>query len=358
MTDALSILRRPAPATRRGVVRCLMVSALALLLFWLMVPYAQAREIIDATGRTVTVPDTPARVFAAGPPAAVLLYALKPEAMVGWVRAPSDQDLPYLLPETRALPALGRLTGRGDTLNLEGLLAAAPDVIIDVGTVNDTYLSLAARVQEQTGVPYVLIDGSFENTPAALRLLGDILGVPERAEQLARYAEETFALVDSTLESVPEDARPGVYLARSAEGLETAGPNSINAEIIARVGARNVVEASNDGLASISPENVLAWAPDVIVTIDAGFAATVGADPAWAEVPAVAEGRVYLAPRAPFGFIDSPPSVNRLIGLRWAMHMLYPEAATGDLRADVRDFYTLFYQVTPDDESLDALVGE
>jgi iron complex transport system substrate-binding protein len=277
--------------------------------------------------------------------------------MIGWVRAPRAEDLPYLSPMARELPELGQLTGRGDTLNLEVLLAAEPDLIIDFGTVNDTYRSLAERVQEQTGVPYVLLDGSLRNTPEAIRQLGAVLGVPERAEALAVYAEATFAAVDAALAGIPEADRPGVYLARGPEGLETAGPNSINAEIIARVGARNVVEATNDGLAGISPENVLAWAPDVIVTIDRQFAASVGSDPAWAEVPAVANGRVLLAPGAPFGFIDRPPSVNRLIGLRWLMDRLYPGAVQGDIREEVRSFYKLFYQVTLDDAALSSLLG-
>ncbi|WP_138466674.1 ABC transporter substrate-binding protein [Poseidonocella sp. HB161398] len=333
------------------------LAAAAILLWAALAAAAAAREITDATGRSVTVPDSPARVFAAGPPAAVLLYVLKPEAMLGWTRAPKPADLPYLLPATRGLPALGRLTGRGDTLNLEVLLSAGPDLIVDFGTVNDTYLSLAERIEAQTGVPYVLIDGSFANTPRALRELGALLGVPERGERLARYAEETFAAVDAQLAELPAADRPGVYLARGPEGLETAGPNSINAEIIARAGGRNVVEAENDGLAAISPENVLAWAPGAIVTIDKGFAAGVAADPAWAAVPAVAEGRVYLAPAAPFGFIDSPPSVNRLIGLRWLAAMLHGGSAPGALREEIRDFYTLFYQVTPDDAALDALLG-
>jgi ABC-type Fe3+-hydroxamate transport system substrate-binding protein len=69
--------------------------------------------------------------------------------------------MPFLLPAVRALPELGRLTGRGDTLNLERLLAGRPDVIIDFGSVSATYRSLADRVQAQTGIPYVLIDGRF-----------------------------------------------------------------------------------------------------------------------------------------------------------------------------------------------------
>ena len=62
------------------------------------------RTVTDATGREVQVPANPARVFAAGPPASTLLYVLKPEAMVGWVRAPREADLPYLRPEVAAQP--------------------------------------------------------------------------------------------------------------------------------------------------------------------------------------------------------------------------------------------------------------
>ncbi len=340
--------RRP-----RALMAVLAACALLVLAF-----AAQARDVVDATGRTVTLPDAPERVFASGPPAAVLLYALKPEAMIGWVTAPRAADLPYLLDEVEALPELGRLTGRGDTLNLEVLLAARPDLIVDFGTVNDTYLSLAAKVQEQTGVPYVLIDGSFANTPAAIRLMAEILGVPERGETLAAYAEETLAMVDRVLAAVPEDQRPRVYLARGPEGLESAARGSINAEIIERAGGVNVTEGPRSGLVTTSPEQVLVWAPDTIVTISRPFAEGVAGLPGWADVPAVAQGRVMLAPGSPFGFIDSPPSVNRLVGLHWLMHGFYPEAAEGDLKAEVARFYDLFYHVQLDEAQVTELLGQ
>lgn len=343
---------------RRSILRGLIAMALGISFLHFATHCAFAREINDANGRTVTIPDAPARVFAAGPPASTLLYVLKPEAMIGWVRAPRESDLAYLLPSTRALPELGRLTGRGDTLNLEVLLANTPDLIVDYGTVNDTYKTLADRVQEQAGIPYVLIDGSFANTPAAIRQMADILDVPERGEELATYAEETLAMVDAVLATVPAEARPGVYLARGPEGLESAATGSINAEIIERAGGRNVAVADSEGLVTASPELVLTWAPDVIVTIDRDFASTVGTMPEWASVPAVAGGRIYLAPSAPFGFIDSPPSVNRLMGLHWLMHQLYPDQAQGDLTAEVQKFYKLFYQVELDAGQVAKLLGQ
>src|SRR5882724_8127550 len=149
----------------------------ALALVWLSAFAAEpsfARSVTDSAGRTVEIPATISRVFAAGPPASTLLYVLAPQDMIGWVRAPRDAEKPFLLETVRGLPELGRLTGRGDTLNLERLVAAKPDLVIDFGTINDTYRSLADRIQSQTGIPYLLIDGRFENTAAALRLLADI----------------------------------------------------------------------------------------------------------------------------------------------------------------------------------------
>ena len=70
---------------------------------------------------------------------------------------------------------------------------------------------------------------------------------------------------------------------------------------------------------------MLLWNPDVIVTIDRDFAASVRSDPVWASVKAVRAGRVHLSPKMPFGWVDFPPSVNRLIGLWWLAKILYPE---------------------------------
>jgi hypothetical protein len=159
---------------------------LAFLLVLLASP-VQARVVTDSAGRKVEVPDRIERVFAAGPPASILLYMLAPEKMTGWPDPPRAEERPYIAPQYRDLPALGRLTGRGGTANLEVVVGVKPDLILDFGSVRDTYISLADNVQEQTKIAYVLIDGRFEATPASLRLLGDILGVKERGEQLAKY---------------------------------------------------------------------------------------------------------------------------------------------------------------------------
>jgi len=318
---------------------------------------AQRRAIVDGAGRRVEVPSSVRRVFAAGGPASIFIYTLAPETLLGWTRPPSPEERPWLPARYADLPALGRLTGRGNTANVEVVLAARPDVIVDFGTIGPTYVSLADRVQDQTKVPYVLLDGSLTATARTYIVAGDLLGVPQRAGELARYVEQTLSDVDRRVATVPRERRPSVYYARGPRGLETAAPGSINAESLDRLGVRNVATGSGRGVTTVSLEQVIAWNPDVILTIEPAFHTIVGRDPSWRSVRAVSEGRVYQVPLLPFPWMDFPPSVNRVIGLRWLGHVLYPEAFPGTARDEVRNFYRLFYHRAPDERQLDSLLG-
>ena len=183
--------------------------------------------------------------------------------------------------------------------------------------------------------------------------MGAILGRPERGERLAQDVEETFARIDAILAGVPEDARPRVYLARGPEGLETGTRGSIDTEIIERAGGINVADAPGRGrIVRTSIEQVMVADPEIIVTWDPEFDARVREDPLWAGVTAVREGRVHLSPTAPFGWIDRPPSINRLIGLRWMARLLWPDRWEGDLAEEVRAFYDLYYHVALTDAEL------
>ena len=66
--------------------------------------------------------------------------------MPGFLAARPDER-PYLVPAWRDLPEHGRLTGRGDTANIEVVLKQKPDLVFDYGSVTPTYVSLADRVQ-------------------------------------------------------------------------------------------------------------------------------------------------------------------------------------------------------------------
>ena len=181
----------------------------------------------------------------------------------------------------------------------------------------------------------------------------------ERGERLAKYVEATFAELDAALAATPMDKHPRVYLARGPDGLETGVVGSINTEIIERAGGRNVAEAVGlKGLVRASMEQVITTDPEIIITWDRNFFERVFKDPLWANnIGAVRDKRVYLAPTAPFGWIDRPPSLNRIIGLKWLAGLFYPDKLAEDLRDKTRGFYRLFYHVEPTDAELDTLIA-
>jgi iron complex transport system substrate-binding protein len=321
-------------------------------------PAAAGRQITDSAGRSVNVPDRIERVMAAGPPASVLIYVLCPEKLVGWVRKPREAELGYLAKTVRNLPEIGRLTGRGDTANLEAVVNAKPDLIIDFGSVTPTYASLADRVQNQTGIPYLLFDGRFAKSAEVLRLVGGALGVEARADMLAHDVEDSLAEVDRVTASVPPAQRPRVYLARGPSGLETGTRGSINTEIIERAGGINVVDLGGEQgrLLTVSLEQVLAWNPDTIVSIDQGFVDQARKAPGWADTGAVRGNRVYVSPSLPYGWIDSPPSLNRLVGLKWLARLFFPDRFSTTLSETTREFYARYYQVDLTDAQLAQLL--
>jgi iron complex transport system substrate-binding protein len=297
------------------------------------------------------------RIFPAGPPAAILLYTLAPDLLIGWPRANRPEECVYMLPEICMRPAVGRITGRGNTANLETVLALKPDLILDIGSVNDTYISLADRVQQQTGIPYALLDGRFVQTADAYQILGRLVGHQRSAADLADYCSHTLTTITGRIADVPREQRPRLYYARGPRGLQTGGKGSINVET-AELLARNVADELPGGLANVSLEQVLLWDPDVIVTIDRDFAASARSDPTWRTVRAVRNGRVFLSPSVPFGWIDFPPSVNRLIGLWWLAKILYPDKFPEDMTALTREFYSKFYHVTPTDAQIAQILSD
>lgn len=280
-----------------------------LVLAWSLIAFASAAcaqsSVTDATGRTIRVPENIRKVYAAGPPASVFVLALAPDKLAGWARALRPDEIALLPPSVTLLPVLGRLTGRGSTANVEALMAAKPDLVVDIGSISPTYVSLAERVQQTTGIPYLLFDGRLEDTPRLLRELGRAIGASAEGEALASSIEASLSSIASRVAGIPEERRPRVFYARGPNGLATAPRGSLQSEVLDLAGARNVAERPPGfpgNLFSVSLEQVLLWQPDVIVTIDAEFPRAVRSRPEWQAVPAVRNNRIYVAPELPFGW--------------------------------------------------------
>lgn len=312
---------------------------------FLLTPLARvvAKTLLEHNG-TLPAPAAIERVFAAGPPAAVFLYVLVPEKLLGWPMHLAPAHLAFIHPEQQHLPFVGRLAGRGSTVSLERLLLLVPDVIVDLGNAGVTQRSAAQRLTQQTGIATVQIEGLLAQTPQQLRQAGALLGARQRAEELALYSEQLLA---RALRFADKHAQkpPKLYFARSYDGLETGLAGSIHSEVLELLGCENVAKQSgHTGIGQVSLEQLLNWQPDYLLTQDPEFVELATTASAWQSLSAVQTGRVYCAPKLPFGWLDGPPGVNRLLGVLWLMALLEGRLDGPQLKQEVAEFFSLFYR--------------
>ncbi len=326
----------------------------ALLTLGAAAASGHAREFLDSAGRRATLPDRIDRVMPAGPTGEVLIYALAPKKLLGWTRPYKHTYLPA---NAARLPMIGRLNAAKPTANADTIRRLRPDVIIDAGPVTPERAALADRLQAESGVPYLLVDDSIARMPEMLRSVGIMLGAAERGEDLASYAERALSALRGRLLIRPAEKRWRVYYGRGPDGLQTAPPGSPVGETIEAAGAINVAAAPGRApRVEVTREELLGWDPDIIIALEPGFYTALQRDPGWRRLAAVRNKRFYLAPVQPFGWIDEPPGVNRLIGLYWLSALFYPDAAQGDLRTIIREFYDKFYAAKLNDKAMEGLV--
>ncbi len=315
---------------------------------------ADTSTITDHAGRTVTIP-SPAnlsKVYVSSPIGFIFLYTLDFEKLAGTPMQFSDQELTYLNPACADMPYLGGQQMGGE-LNKEAIIEAGTQVFFSMGPSkpSETDISSADELQEQLGIPVVVVDTSMDNITEAYTFMGGLLGKEDRAAELAAYCTSVFDDVVAKVADIPDEDRVSVYYAEGEDGLSTEPETSSHAAALGYAGAVNVadVEATpGSGMSPVSLEQILAWNPDVIISWGAqrgGAYDTIRENADWASIAAVQTGRVYAMPNTPFSWMDRPPSVNRFLGIQWLANLLYPEVYDVDMVEVTTEFYKLFYSV-------------
>src|SRR5215471_16596606 len=301
----------------------------ALLLILAAGP-SRAAGFVDAAERYVAIPDRVGRVMTANPAADVLIFVLAPQKLLGWSAALSREQRTYLPAKFTRLPILGGMSPPNPAEMAQTVARVRPDIVVD----ND-----------------------IQTTPRALRTVGAMLGVAERGNDLANYADNAIDALRGRLLIAPADERPLVYYGRGPDGLETGLGGSQAMACIDQAGVINVAARVGRGeLKRVTRDEIFAWNPAIVIAEERSFYVSLQRSATWRGLSAVANKRVYLAPRDPFGWIDDPPGVNRIIGLYWLTALFYPDQYQEDLRTSVRDFYDKFYRVKLSDRQLEALV--
>ena len=324
---------------------------------------AETREITDMAGRKVTVPavENIESVFSAGPVAAIFLYMVVPDKLLGWNYELNDVEKSIILDKYQDLPNFGM----GDAVNYEAVIAANPTIAINSGKINDAMVSDCDALSESLGIPVVAVDNELNNSAEAFRFMGELLGVEDHAEELAQYAEQVFTDINA-LSDIPEEKKVSVYFGNGEDSLETAPRGSQHAQILDAINAVNVadLELGDGSRVQISAEQLLAWDPDVIVVngepkadkSGSSAAEDILSNPDYASLKAVQDQKVYGTPNAPFSWVDRPAGPNRLIGMRWFSALIYPEYIKCDINEEIHKFFDLFYHVDLSDEQLENVL--
>ena len=339
------------PRLPAAIVAALLVFAAALSV---AAGPATAAPFLDAAGRRVILPDTISRILPAERNAEVLIYVLAPDKLAGM-----EAGAGRAVGGARGLrPAVLRWRPRStpDSMAATARQVGA-DLIIDAGTVTPERAAFANAVQALSGIPYILIDSSFVRMPRVLRQTGAILDTRPRAEELRTWAEHAVAGLRGRLLIRPAETRPRVYYGLGPDGLTTALPGSPSGGALDEAGAINVAAPLGRSTeVRISREQLFLWDPQIIIAEQRSFYNALKRDRAWRQLSAVRNGKVYLEPSMPFGWIEDPSGVNRLIGLYWLSTLFYADATQEDLRSTVCDFYEKFYRMRLTNGQLEAMV--
>lgn len=320
------------------------------------------REITDMAGRKVVVPDKITRVFGSAPPSTYAVYAIDPSLLVGLNFSPQkghNEASGLLDKKFVSLPVVGGLQGGIQGINRESLLAVKPEIIL--AWKNDASAKLAEEAMSQSKIPTVYLElEKIESLPTSFIFLGNLLDRKERAVKLATYAKTTIAQTKTALSKTPKNKLPIVYYAEGVDGLSSECEDSAHYEAISFAGGINPVKCRSKngmGLEKISMEQVIGYNPDIIIAQEKVFFDAVLTDPKWKNIKAVRNKEVYLVPKAPFNWVDRPPSFMRLLGVKWLQKMILKNNTDEALTKEAKEFYKLFLNVDISDAQARNIMG-
>ena len=260
------------------------------------------RTITDSAGRTVTIPETVERIVCVNVGALRYTCYMQAQDLVVGVEDYEQQERSltrlYNYVNYDAFASLPVIGGNGDPYP-ESIIAAGPDVIIAAAFTDKD----ADDLQTKTGIPVVVVPGSDttldEGAFETIRLMGEVYGKEDRAEELTSYLNSVKADLESRTADIPEEERPSVYVGGvSFKGVHGFEGTEANYGPFVLIHANNLADATGQaGAFDIDTEQILAWDPDVIF-LDFNGMALINEDyqqnPDYYQgLTAVREGRVY-----------------------------------------------------------------
>ena len=312
----------------------------------------------DDLGREVELPADITRIVSTGPLAQIVLYAIAPDMFVGLSAKWYDSAEGYIPEEYWNLPFFGQLYGSAD-LNVEELALAAPQVIIDIGEAKGNAVEDLNTLEEQTTIPAVFISATLETMPQTFRTLGELLGREEKGEELAQFCERVYNRTVSIMEQVGDNKVDALYVL-GEQGLNVLAKDSYHAELIDMLTNNLAVVENPVGKGTgneVTMEQIALWNPNFVLFAPDSIFETAAETDTWADINAIVNNNYIEVPEGPHNWMGSPPAVQRYLGLIWLTAELYPEYCDYDVKAEIYEYYELFYNCQLTEEQYAALTA-
>lgn len=304
-------------------------------------PCASSRTVVDATGRSVALPDVIRGVV-------ITCYG----GVTHEVSVMGAADRIVAQPSMRPFPNLLKMyprfaatedAGSFENVSVERIMALKPDLVI-AGITSPR----ANSKIESLGIPVVTAAIGRADIDALLdefRMMGKVFGTEKRAAELVSFWKERLSFIRKRVSAIPVSKRKRVFYMGSGSSLATDGRPWWGQHFISAAGGVNV--AADIGPArQVTVEQLLVWNPDVIVLhTDTGPLSAgrpVRDNPRMRNVKAVKDNRVYPCPVGAFWW--DRPSPEAILGIMWLARTLYPERMKGlDMKKETVSFYKRFY---------------
>ncbi len=237
--------------------------------------------------------------------------------------------------------------------NVETLLQLDPDVVVQWG---DRDSEVTAPI-EAAGFPVVgLKYGTQDDLEQWITLFAQIAGKPERGRELVdwQHTEQSEMRAQVAAQTAP---RPrAMILSRTGDTYSTTSAKGYDGFQFDLVGADLVTKGFVSESGQVSPEQILAWNPEVIMLsgFDQSTPADIYADPRLSGVSAVQNKRVYKTPLG--GYRWQVPSAESPLMWQWMHRILYPAARDGQFRAEIRAAFDDLFAYRISDEEIDQVL--
>jgi iron complex transport system substrate-binding protein len=200
-------------------------------------------------------------------------------------------------------------------------------------------------LQQQTNIPTVFLNSSSETMTDTYRTLGKLLNRQEKAEQLAQFCEKVYSRTLSILEQVGENKVTALYI--TGEGgtnvLPKGSPHSETLDLLTENLAVVDSPSSKGSGNEVTMEQIALWDPALILFDADSIYDTVAQQDTWSTISAISGGNYLEVPESPWNWMGSPSASQRYLGMIWLTAQLYPEYCDYDAKAEILEFYELFY---------------